>query len=170
MRWPRLACCSLRLNIAGRTQFGWRVEENRNTPKLSLHTKICFWYFSSVLLCNDLVCCQQCHCMFSPFQMADIWLAHVQSLAHSVSVCVWDHSHTKMEIWFPITTLLLDGITPVHTHILDGTSVPPPVPSWLFVTEGQSPVLCGERLRLRKRLVSEPGAAAKHDLVLLFLP
>lgn len=56
-----------------------------------------------------------------------------------------------------------------NTHPLDGTSIPPPVPSWLFVTGGQSSVLCGERLRQRKRTVSEPGAGAKHDLGLCSL-
>ncbi len=52
-----------------------------------------------------------------------------------------------------------------RTHILDRTSVPPSVPSCLFVTEGQSPVLCAERLRLRAACFGA-GVTAKHD----FLP
>lgn len=57
--------------------------------------------FSLLLLCNDLVSCQ-CYCMFSPLQMEDLRLAHVQSgdsvwLSYSVTVslyvCVRPFSH-----------------------------------------------------------------------------
>lgn len=134
----------------------WRIDfKNRNTAgvKLLLHTEIRFKYFSfSLSRCVIILLCRR---MFPPLQMADDW-----PMVRHWHTCMWDHSHTKVEIWFPITTMLLEGTTPActHIHILDWTSVPPPVPSWVFVTEGQSPVLCGD---LRKRLVSEPGAAAR---------
>ena len=109
--------------------------------------------------------------MLSCLQMADVQLADVQD---GDSLYVWDHSHT-MEIWFPITTLLLDGTkwvrahTHTHTHTHTNTYWIEEVSRLLFLPgcllrRGQSPVLCGERLRLRKRLVSEPRVAAKHDL------
>ena len=56
-----------------------------------------------------------------------------------------------------------------HTHTHTNTYWIEEVSRLLFLPgcllrRGQSPVLCGERLRLRKRLVSEPRVAAKHDL------
>lgn len=75
------------------------------------------------------------------------FLHHGNLVSHNNNVTGWDN-------------------TSIHT--LDGTSIPPPVPSWLFVTAGQSRVLCRRRLRLRNGLVLEPGAAANHDFVLLW--
>lgn len=93
------------------------------------------------------------HCMFCPIQMADIRLADVQdgdSLWHTdcqcICMCVRPFSHHGNLVSHNNTVTGWNNTsahTHTHTHILDRTSVPPPVPSWLFVTEGQSPVLCG---------------------------